>query len=185
MADPVDQEIEAIRSVLAALGPLSLKARMSVLEYVAKRLEIEAPARQQRDTLGKAGPPGTVEPPAGQKPVVHIESLKEEKGPRSANEMAALVAYYLSNLAPPEQQKKTVNQQDIENLFKIAHFPLPKQIRSTLANAKTAGYLDSLGGGEYRLNAVGHNLVVHSMPRVSRTPAASKKKGKRQNPKKR
>jgi hypothetical protein len=34
-----------------------------------------------------------------------------------------------------------------------------------LPNAEGAGYFDSLGGGEYRLNAIGYNLVNHSMPR--------------------
>ena len=36
MADPIDQEIEAIRAVLAALSPRSEKARVSVLDYVTK-----------------------------------------------------------------------------------------------------------------------------------------------------
>ena len=79
--------------------------------------------------------------------------------------MAALVAYYLSNVAPEQDQKKTVNQKDIETYFKMAEFPLPNQIRVTLPNAKAAGYFDAVGEGEYKLNAVGHNLVVHSMPR--------------------
>jgi hypothetical protein len=33
----------------------------------------------------------------------------------------------------------------------------------TLSNAKNAGYLNALGGGQYRLNAVGHNLVAHKL----------------------
>ena len=178
MADPVDQEIEAIRNVLAALGPLSAKARMSVLEYVAKRLDLEGFSRssEQRDVPPKVVQSGMVDLPAGKQPVVHIKTLKEEKKPRSANEMAALVGYYLSSMAPPEDRKNTVNQKDIETYFKIAGFPLPNQIRVTLANAKTAGYFDAAGGGEYKLNAVGHNLVVHSMPRGSGTAAGSKKK---------
>jgi hypothetical protein len=180
MADPVDQEIEAIRSVLAALGPLSAKARASVLDYVAKRLDLEVPGvvGEETDARAKPGSDRTMPSQVGLIPEVHIETLKDQKEPRSANEMAALVGYYLSNLVPIEQRKKTVNQKDIETYFKIAHFPLPNQIRVTLANARTAGYFDAAGGGEYKLNAVGHNLVVHSMPRGSRTPTDSKKKGK-------
>jgi len=183
MADPIDQEIEAIRSVLAALSPLSAKARLSVLEYVAKRLDLEGSGRasEKPDTPAKPGQSEKVELPAGKEPVVHIKTLKEGKKPRSANEMAALVGYYLSSLAPVEERKKTVNQKDIETYFKIAQFPLPNQIRVTLANAKTAGYFDAAGGGEYKLNAVGHNLVVHSMPRGPGTAAGSKKKGHAKN----
>ena len=40
MSDAVDKEVEAIKIVLAALTPLSAKARASVLEYAMKRLDI-------------------------------------------------------------------------------------------------------------------------------------------------
>jgi hypothetical protein len=178
MADPVDQEVEGIRAVLAALTPLSQAARSSVLEYVSKRLGVAVPSLSDRDDAQPIASKGEHPPaPSGQTPV-HIKALKEEKKPRSANEMAALVAYYLSNVAPPEQRKKTVNQKDIETFFKIAEFPLPREMRVTLANAKTAGYFDAAGDGEYKLNAVGHNLVVHSMPR------GSSKGGPKKRPKK-
>lgn len=165
MADPIDLEVEAIRDVLSALGPLSEQARASVLDYVTKRLGVPMIARtpdtsitaNRESTLPDLGDAGSVP--------VHIKDLKEQKKPRSANEMAALVAYYLTSLAPADKRKKTVNQKDMETYFKIAQFPLPNQIRVTLANAKTAGYFDAAGNGEYKLNAVGHNLVVHSMPR--------------------
>src|SRR5262245_31885714 len=142
MAEPVDQEVEGIRAVLAALTPLSEAARSSVLEYVSNRL-----GEELQHAPGEGDVPGTA--PVEERPAVprdqgpvHIKALKEEKKPRSANEMAALVAYYLSNSAPPENRKTTVNQQDVETYFKIAGFPLPKQIRVTLANAKAAGYFD-------------------------------------------
>lgn len=169
MNESVDQEIAAIKSVLEALNPLSPKARVSVLEYVIKRLDLEMPDITQRLGGGGAGrgdaTAGQGDAGLGGKTTVHIKELKEQKKPRSANEMAALVAYYLSNVVPVADRKKTINQQDIETYFKIALFPLPNQIRTTLTNAKAAGYFDAAGEGEYKLNAVGHNLVVHSMPR--------------------
>lgn len=42
MSDTIDKEVEAIRIVLAALTPLSPKARVSVLEYAMRRLDITA-----------------------------------------------------------------------------------------------------------------------------------------------
>jgi hypothetical protein len=182
MPDPIDQEIEAIRAVLAALNTLSEKARVSVLDYVTKRLGMETSGRleHQNDT---AIIPRQKEKElfVGGEAPIHIKTLKEEKKPRSANEMAALVGYYLASLAPLDKRKMTVNQKDIETYFKIAGFPLPNQIRVTLTNAKTAGYFDAAGNGEYKLNAVGHNLVVHSMPRGSSTaPTTTKRASKRQ-----
>ena len=169
MSEAVDKEIEAIKAVLSALQPLDGGARASVLDYVVKRLAIEvaagaSPAAGVADNAqGFAPLSGQPEPPGAG--AVHIETLKKEKSPRSANEMAALVAYYFSHVAPPDKRKKTVNTQDIETYFKIASFPLPQQLRVTLPNAKAAGYFDLAGEGEYKLNAVGHNLVAHSMPR--------------------
>jgi ABC-type tungstate transport system substrate-binding protein len=86
--------------------------------------------------------------------------------------MAAVVAYYLSELASPDKRKKRINAIDVETYFKIADFPLP-EIRFTLPNAKAAGYFNAVGDGEYELNAVGHNLVVHNLPRTRPGPAGT------------
>jgi hypothetical protein len=180
MSEPVDQEVEAIRAVLAALAPLSEKARVSVLDYVTRRLDLTPstpPGASAAVTAASSSPPVPI---PGASPLVHIKDFKNQKRPRSANEMAAVVAYYLANVAAPEQRKRTVNQKDVETHFKIAEFPLPRKVRWTLPNAKSAGYFDLAGDGEYKLNAVGHNLVAHSMPRGGSNGSAKPKRPKRQ-----
>ncbi len=77
--------------------------------------------------------------------------------------MAALVAYYVSELAPEADRKKEITKPDIERYFKAAGFNLPADASFTLVNAKNAGYLESAGPGKYKLNPVGYNLVVHRM----------------------
>ena len=177
MTEPVDHEIEAIKVVLVALAPLSEKARASVLDYVTRRLGLTAPAAPAA-RVGVTGPAAPVSPPAGSGAgaTIHIKEFKEQKRPRSANEMAAVVAYYLANVVPPEKRKDTINQKDVETHFKIGSFPLPQQVRVTLPNAKNAGYFDLVGDGEYKLNAVGHNLVAHSMPRGASKSATAVKR---------
>ncbi len=174
MPDIIDKEINAIKTVLKALEPLDPKARQSVLEYVLKRLDIKVEAFQK--------------PPPGETPVmdeneqpaeVHIKNLKKEKKPRSAIEMATLVAYYLANKAPKEARKQTITTEDIDTYFKIAEFKLPTQPKFTLPNTKNAGYLDAIGGGEYKLNPVGYNLVVHSMPKSKKGPSSKISKPKK------
>jgi hypothetical protein len=127
MSEPVDQEIAAIKAVLSALAPLSEKARVSVLEYVTKRLDLSAGLGSQIPNL-QPGLPLQELPPIQTTPA-HIKDLKSQKKPRSANEMAAIVAYFLSNLAPTDKRKATINKKDIETFFKIAEFPLPEQER--------------------------------------------------------
>ena len=70
--------------------------------------------------------------------------------------MAALVAYYLSELAPEGERKDAINASDLQQYFKQAGFKLPKAILQALPNAAAAGYLDAEGNGLYRLNPVGY-----------------------------
>ena len=174
MTEAIDHEIAAIKAVLAALEPLDAGIRANVLDYVLKRLGIVT----QPPAISDATPPMPAPPPAPAFAggAIHIKALKEQKKPHSANEMAALVAYYLANVAQASDRKQTVSAKDVETHFKIAGFPLPKAVRVTLQNARTAGYFDSAGEGEYRLNAVGHNLVVHNLPRGDGTKAARRRK---------
>jgi hypothetical protein len=180
MVDKMDKEIDAIRTVLNALEPLGQEARNSVIEYVTKRLQIQISTTPGGDiTVAAQVLPGAatpfLTPPGHGVAVTHIKDLKLQKKPRSANEMAALVAYFLAELAPTKDQKKTINTKDVETFFKIAEFPLPGHVRMTLPSAKAAGYFDAVGDGDYRLNAVGHNLVVHSMPRGAAAEAPPKR----------
>lgn len=182
MAEHIDKEIEAIKAVLHALEPLSGDVRANVLIYVLQRLQIALPTAAQAlpfgasPTIGDATASAAEAAGARLTSPTHIEDLKEQKKPRSASEMAAIVAYYLANVPPEADRKDRIRTKDIETYFKIAEFPLPEKAQFTLPNAKAAGYLDAVGNGEYKLNAVGYNLVVHSMPRGGGSKAASRKK---------
>jgi hypothetical protein len=90
--------------------------------------------------------------------------------------MACVVAYYLQALAPSSERKTEITSTDLEKYFKQAGFPLPKKITQVLIDAKAAGYFDSTDRGTYKLNAVGYNLVVHTLPRGA---TASKRAPKR------
>lgn len=167
MVNNIDQEIEAIKTLIQVLEPLSPDVRKNVLDYAIKRLNVETSQAS------------TGEPPLGQleKPK-NIKQFKEQKKPKSAVEMAVLIAYYLSHLAPDSERKKEINTKDLEDYFKMAEFKKPSKIGFTLPNAKKAGYLDSAEKGEYKLNPVGYNLVVHNMPRKDKVVTKRSKKGR-------
>jgi hypothetical protein len=164
-----DQELTAIQQIIAALNPLDVEGRSRVISYVFQRLGISLSSVSWEGAACVA----SAAPPVGPTVALHqavqrqadIRSFAQEKSPRSANEMAAVVAYYLSELAPADDRKSDVSADDIEKYFKQANFPLPAAARMTLTNAKNAGYLDAgTERGTYRLNAVGHNLVAHGLP---------------------
>lgn len=159
-----DKELQAIGSIMGVLTPLDEGERSRVLEYVLKRLEmatIRTPASSPREISNAATTSGTTWT------VKDIRTLTAEKQPRSANEMVALVAYYLSELAPEGERSDVVNLDMIRRYFKMAGFPLPSVLRNVLPNVSAAGYLENVSRGEYRLNPVGYNLVVHGLPRSS------------------
>ena len=167
MTDQIDKEIEAIKRVLSALEPLRPEVRTSVLRYVTGRLQMpQQPVQASEQAVPAGSATGLGESAIGQKSSqTHIKEFKEQKKPRYAIEMAAVVAYYLQDLAPPKERKDRISTRDVETYFKIAEFKLPTKSQFTLPNARAAGYFDAVGNGEYKLNAVGHNLVAHSLPR--------------------
>jgi hypothetical protein len=177
MAENIDDEVNAIKVVLRALEPLTADARVSVIEYVSKRFGIAAVNTSEPTPVAirPATGPFTI---SGEQPEIHLKEFTKQKSPRSASEMAAVVAYYLAERAPPAQRKKSVTAADIKTYFKIGDYPLP-EVQFTLPNAKNAGYFDALGGGEYQLNAVGHNLVAHSLPRSGTATSAPKRTARR------
>jgi hypothetical protein len=164
-----DSELFAIRAVLSALVPLKSEARSRVLDYVFKRLGLVADPGSPVLTESTEGLPSTnneasVSVATSTSGVQDIRSLTQQKSPKSANEMAALVAYYLSDVAPHYLRKDTIDSDDLKAYFKQAAFKLPSSAKMTLVNAKNSGYLKSVGEGQYKLNPVGYNLVVHNLP---------------------
>jgi hypothetical protein len=156
-----DGELKAIHTIVEALKPLTDPERRRALEYVLGRFGVPPLTTPISEPL----PSSASYPPAAlpSNYIEDIRSLKESKAPKSAIEMAALVAYYVSELAPASERAKQINKADIERYFKLANFKLPSDAAFTLVNAKNAGYLDTAGSGQYALNPVGYNLVVHRL----------------------
>lgn len=165
---------QAIDELIAALSSIDEGSRMTAINAACDHLKLDlfrsaSPAPAERAPA--ASIPGEQ---AGPCRMVDIKSLRAEKQPTSANEMAALVAYYLAELAPEGEDKPEVDTDDMVKYFKQAAFPLPKAPRMLLTNAKNSGYFDSGNAGGYRLNPVGHNLVAHNLPRSGSGGAPAK-----------
>lgn len=159
--DTNEAELNALNALVKALRPLSPESQRRVVDSAMVLLGT-GPASRAEASSSTVGPQGSSISNVTAK---DIRALKEQKIPESANEMAAVVAYYLAEIVSPSDQKKTVDIADIEKYFKQAQYPLPSNVPMTLVNAKNAGYFDAVGGGQYKLNPVGYNLVAHTLPR--------------------
>lgn len=174
MAEPeADAELAALTTVLNALTPLDQNARSRVLDYAIRRYGLpNAPAQSGALVTTPSSPtaPSTATPA-----VTDIRSLTDQKKPKSAIEMAAVVAYYLAYAAPESEKKTELSASDITKYFHQANFRLPGQASMTLVHAKNAGYLDAGSKrGSYRLNPVGYNLVAHRLPTAATSAGATR-----------
>lgn len=170
---------QAIDQILSALEHLDVGARRTALSAACMQLGIPLTDCMPASELASASAINSdrQEAPAVAPPNVaatsdvrqaesqiDIRAFKEQKRPSSARQMACVVGFYLQELAPTSERKETVNTQDLEKYFKQAKFKLPGKINQILADAKAAGYFDVISRGEYKLNAVGYNLVAHNLP---------------------
>lgn len=176
-----DKELAAISDILHALDGLDGETIQRVFDYVFGRLSIDAPRRIK--TVSPLSSPMHSPSDVSRSRKPSIRDLKEEKQPESSNQMAALIAYYLSDVADDPERKDVVNTADLEKYFKQAGFKLPQSLAKTLPNATAAGYFDPAGNGLYRLNAVGYNLVVHALPRAHASPNKRKPVSQGKKPK--
>jgi hypothetical protein len=158
----------AIDEVIGALSSLPEPSRVTAIRAACENLGIELGGGPV--PFGGSLPP-TLDAPAQTPPFntaaagTDIRSLKEQKNPNSATEMALVMAHYLQHFAPAPERKSQITAADVSKYFVQADFPLPKRADQMLVNARAAGYFDSPSRGVYTLNPVGHNLVAHSLPR--------------------
>jgi hypothetical protein len=113
-----------------------------------------------------------------------IRSFFDDKKPSSDLEAAAVASYYYQYVAPPSHHRDTIDSGSLQEAFRLARRPLPARTAYTLINSRNAGYLDSVGEGEFRLNPVGYNLVEHGLGSSSgveekKTKQKRGRKGKR------
>jgi len=166
-----EDDVKAISVLIAALKPLNAESRVHVLDFVLKKLGITlvshhvapaqvlpAPVTPAVSTIASShnhNSPSTQD----------IRTFAAEKKPKTVNERVAIVGYYISQLAPEGERRDYLVSDDIKTYFIQAGFELPTASPAmTLSNAKNAGYLNAMDRGQYKLNAVGHNLVAHKLP---------------------
>jgi len=136
MADGIDAELQAIKTLQETLEPLSSEVRARVIDYVFRVLGISsvAAAPSLPPVAPIAPSVSTVLAQSPPHPTTDILSLKQEKGPTTATQMIAVVAYYLAHLAPQHERKEFITTEEIQKYFVQGKYPMPgspSQARST------------------------------------------------------
>lgn len=179
----IDQIVSALEAIEEGSRLTAIRAACEHLGLALQSVPTGAPAAARHVTADHSDT-APVHVQTAHSPVLRdIRSLKEQKQPNNSFEMACVTAYYLESLAPEAERKSEIMVADLEKYFRQAEYPLPKKIAQVLIDAKGAGYFDSTGRGVYKLNAVGHNLVVHKLPRTNgrepRSRVQAKKSGRK------
>ncbi len=108
-----------------------------------------------------------------------IRTFVQEKQPKSDVQFVAVAAYFLRFMVPQDERKETISSADLQTAARQAQRAVFKTPSLTLNNAVQLGYLDRAGRGEYRLNAVGENLVAMTLPGAREESKGVKKRARK------
>jgi hypothetical protein len=174
-------EVKAIEAVDNALAVLDPDERARVLSWAQLKYGVPAqisPARHEPAPAPPVAPPQINTPKAkGSKKAKTIISMDKnlnlsppskvsavqfanEKSPTNVMQKCVVAVYYLRETIELEK----VSAQAVFTFFKHLSWPVPADLRNTLAQAGTAGWLDTANSNDIKLTSLGENLVEHNLP---------------------
>lgn len=95
--------------------------------------------------------------PAGKTSAMQFGS---EKSPSNVIQKSVVAVYYLRDVL--ELEKVTV--EGVFTFFKTLTWPVPADLKNTLQQAGTHGFLDTSDNQNIKLTSLGENLVEHDLP---------------------
>src|SRR5262249_48899145 len=141
-----------------------------IIRWVSESLDLSAGGVKPKVEHGHAQHHGPHAPSAEHAAVdpsqrsKDIRSFGQEKQPKNDIQFVAAAAYYFRFMAANADQKDAITSKDLQTAARLAQRPVFKTPSVTLNNAVQQGYMDRAARGEYRLNAVGENLVAMTLP---------------------
>jgi len=177
-ANATIDEFDAAKAIVATLKGLERQQQERALRFATETLGLTpiAPHASASPVSATPVPAASTVPPATSARPLDIKQFTAAKAPKTDLQFAAVAAYYYRFEAPPEQRRDSINDASLKEAARLADRKRPS--RMTLNNAKNRGYLDGLGGGDFRLNTVGENLVAVTLPGDEPRKKAAKKNGK-------
>jgi len=158
-SDPLDAELDAMRTCAAAIEPFIQDARLRILRWLIDRYGAELQSRQGAGAL--PGAPAIGSPPSGHiinvaQPEVTPKRFVQDKAPKTDVERITVLAYYLTH----HRGKRHFNTADLSALNTEAAQPKFSNASDAASNAlKSSGFLADAGKGMRQLSAKGEEAV--------------------------
>jgi len=164
--DTPSDDFSAAKQIYEMLKSISGDRQARVLRWVGEGLGI-APAQASATAVNPLTTPA--DPVAAAIPVVisdkhpSLQEFCEQKKPDNDIQFSVVVAYWYKYKAQPASRRDTIDKATIENAFREANRPIPKNPIFTLNNAKKNGYFESRAKGEFAIINFGENLVTMTL----------------------
>lgn len=94
--------------------------------------------------------------PSGKKSALQFQ---EEKSPTSVLQKCVVAAYYLREILEID----SVSVSAVLTFFKTVGWKVPADLRNTLQQAGTKGWLDTADGEDIKITSMGENLIEHDL----------------------
>jgi hypothetical protein len=95
--------------------------------------------------------------PQGKQSAVQFATAK---APSNARHKCVVAAYYLRDVIELEK----ITAQSVFTFFKSVQWPAPSDMKNTLQQAGSAGWLDTADSEDIKITSLGENLVEHDLP---------------------
>lgn len=157
---------DAAKAIVDALSKLDKPSQALAMRFAAETLGLQLMSQSQQPPAPASQLPALTPPGGGG--ATHSTDIKQftmARAPKTDQQFAAVVAYFYRFEAPESERKETIDKDTLKEAIRlVGGRHQPRDPFATLNNAKNSGYLDSVGSGQFRINAVGENLVAMALP---------------------
>ena len=183
---------DAAKAIVEALKGLDKPSQTLAIRFASESLGLSGVAMQTSPAIRASSSQISRPELLGATHSTDIKQFTAAKAPKSDQQFAAVAAYFYRFEASESDRKDTVDANTLKEAARLAGRRQAKNWSFTLTNAKNAGYLDSAGSGQYRINSVGENLVAIALPgddsenvpkRPSKRKATKNRSGTKRNAK--
>lgn len=176
-------EIDAMKVVDDALTKLDDDARGRVLSWASSKFGKKLTPSDDQSQVSNGAPHPAKAAKAAAKKAKNSKKMKSiismdkslnlspsgkisatefasEKSPTNVKQKCVVACYYLRNIVSVE----TVTVSGVNTFFKTVAWKVPNDLRNTLQQAGSEGWLDTADSEDIKITSMGENLIEHDLP---------------------